>query len=98
MYIEDANRLVPVEVEVAVREAMVRPTHQRRVAIAAVTDTLRVNPRTHAEMMRDLVMEPYTPLFVNADTAEAAYAEPRCCQAAVEHNKRATHPGQRSLI
>ena len=73
-YIEDANRLV--RVLVAVKEAMVRPTHQRRVAIAAVTDTLRMNPKIHAEVCRDLVEKPYNPSFEEADTASAAYEEP----------------------
>ena len=74
IYIEDANRLV--RVLMTVKDAMVRPIHQRRVAIAAVTDILRTNPKTHAEVSRDLVSKPYTPPFEEADTTEAAYEEP----------------------
>ena len=73
IYIEDANRLV--RVPVAVKEAVVRPTRQRRVAIAVVTDTLRVNPKTHVEVNRDLVAKPNNPPF-EADSAKAAYEEP----------------------
>ena len=82
MYIEDENRLV----DVAVKEAIVRPNLQRRVTIAPVTDTLRVNPKTHADIMREVDTESYNPLFGSANTAEAAKAEPnkthqRACQA-----------------
>ena len=55
IYIEDANRLV--QVLVAVKEVVVRPIHQRRAAIAAVTDMLRVNLSAHAEMSRDLIVK-----------------------------------------
>ena len=73
IYIEDANRLV--RVLVAVKEAVVRPIHQRRIAIAAVMDTLRVNSKTHAEVNRDLVAKPNNPSF-EADSTVYAYEEP----------------------
>ena len=74
IYTEDANRLV--RVRVAVKEAVVRPIHKRRVAIAAATDAWRVNPRTHAEVNRDLPARLYSPSFEETDTAEAAYLVP----------------------
>ena len=74
IYTEDANRLV--RVRVAVKEAVVRPIHKRRVAIAAVTDAWRVNPRTHAEMNRDHPAKLYSLSFEETDTAEAAYLVP----------------------
>ena len=74
IYTDDAIRLV--RVIVAVKEAVVRPVHQRRVAIAAVTDVWRVSPKAHAEVSRDLFAKPYNPSFEEADTAEAAYEEP----------------------
>ena len=58
----------------AVKEAVVRPIHQRRVAIATVTDILRVNANTHPETTRELVA--YDLLLENVDTTEAAYMEP----------------------
>ena len=73
IYIEDANRLV--RVLVAVKEAVVRPIRQRRVAIAAVTDTLRVNPMTHVGVNRDLVAKLNNPPF-EADSTVYAYEEP----------------------
>jgi hypothetical protein len=64
-YIEDANRLV----EVDVKEDIGRPIRQRRATIAPVMDTVRINPIAHPDIMREVVSEPS---FGSVDTAEAA--------------------------
>ena len=68
MYIEYANRLV----EVSVKEAIVRPIHQRRATINPVTDTLRTIPNAYPDVMREAVTEPYIPSYASVDTAEDA--------------------------
>ena len=55
-YTEDAYRLV----RVAVKEAIVRPTHQRRPVIATVTDTSSIISSTHAVIARPGTTEPKT--------------------------------------
>ena len=67
-YIEDTYRLV----RVAVKEATVRSIHQRRPAIAAVTDKTRLVSNAHADVRREDVTEPYNPSFGSVDTGEAA--------------------------
>ena len=67
-YIEEANRLI----EVAVREAVDRLIHQKRATIAPVTEILRVSPNAHPDIMREVITEPYNPLFGSVNTAEAA--------------------------
>ena len=71
-YIEDAYRLV----EVAVKEAIDRPIHQKRATIAPVTEKLRASPNAHPDIMREVVTEPYNPSFGGVVTAEDAYAVP----------------------
>ena len=68
MYTEYANRLV----EDPVKEAIVRPIHQRRATIAPVTDALRVNTNANADIMREVVTEPYTPSYGKVDAAKDA--------------------------
>jgi len=69
MYIEDVNRLVGV----AVKEVIVRSICQRRAAVAPETDASRMNENTHADIMSEVVAEPYNPgPFGSADTAQAA--------------------------
>ena len=68
MYIEAAYRLD----EKFVKADIVRPIHRRRVTIASMTDTFRVTPNAHADMRREVDIEPYNPPFGGAGTAEAA--------------------------
>ena len=67
-YIEDTYRLV----RVAVKEAIVRSIHQRRPAIATVTDKVRLISNAHADLRREDVTEPYNPSFGSADMGVAA--------------------------
>ena len=67
-YVEDANRLV----DVAVNEVIVRLINRRRITIAPVIDTLRVNPITPADIMREVVTESDNPSFGSAGPTEAA--------------------------
>ena len=68
IYIEVVNRLV----EVSVKEAIVRPIHQRRATIAPVTDAWSVNPNANADIMKEVFTELYTPSYESVDTAEDA--------------------------
>ena len=80
-YIENACRLDRVDV----KEAIVRPIHQRRPTIATVTDTLRVILSTHPGITRPGTTEPYGPTFGCEIKAAAAKATPKVmlvtCQA-----------------
>ena len=67
-YIENAYRLDRVDV----KEAIFRPIHQRRPAIAMVTDKLRVISSTHADVTRSRTAElPYGPTFGRASKVVA---------------------------
>ena len=66
--IVDVYRLV----RLAVKEATVRSIHQRRVAIATVTDTLRTMLSIHAVMLRAGTTEPYKPTLGSPINCEAA--------------------------
>ena len=68
IYIEVVNRLV----EVSVKEAIVRPIHQRRATIAPVTDAWSVNPNANADIMKEVFTELYTPSYEGVGTAEDA--------------------------
>jgi len=80
-YTESAYRLVRVDV----KEAVFRPIHQRRPAIAIVTNKLRVILSTHADIARPGTTEPYWPTLGRADMTVAAYPIPKgmsaTCQA-----------------
>ena len=67
-YIERVYRLVGVDI----KEAVVRPIHQRRTTIAVVTDILRVVSSTPVDIMRLGTTESYRPMFGFTDMAMAA--------------------------
>ena len=91
--IEDTYRLV----RVAVREATVRSIHQRRPAIATVTDTLRLISNAHADVRREDVTEPYSPSLGSADMGEDAYIVPNKMSVIVSSTGRClrTHAADR---